>query len=145
MVRALLWVWNVPDNPVFATGINILNLPNGTVILDARLLRLSLVVPTPSSHHQKSIVLSSNGEHWAYVGGIDIAFDRWDTPKHDNSPDRTKAFFDAWHDVHCVIRGPAVLHIWNNFEDRWNDSNRPNAFQVYSSSYSWGFLSFNYL
>lgn len=63
--RGLLWIWNVPDNPVFVTGVNKLNLPHGTAILDARLHRLSPTNPTLSAHHQKSIVLSSNGEHWA--------------------------------------------------------------------------------
>jgi phosphatidylserine/phosphatidylglycerophosphate/cardiolipin synthase-like enzyme len=128
-VRALLWMWNVPDNPVFATEINQLNRPNGIAVLDTRLLRLSPTIPSPSSHHQKSVVLSSDGEHWAYVGGIDIGFDRWDTNNHNGSPDRTKYFFDAWHDVHCVIRGFAVSQIWNNFRQRWNDPTRPNVFQ----------------
>ena len=129
-VRALLWMWNVPDNPVFVTGINTLNLPNGKAILDERLLKLSLTNPTVSSHHQKAVVLSSDGEHWAYVGGIDIAFDRWDTTEHNNPPGRKRHLFDAWHDVHCVIRGPAVLDIWNNFKDRWNDPNKPNMVQT---------------
>jgi phosphatidylserine/phosphatidylglycerophosphate/cardiolipin synthase-like enzyme len=33
---------------------------------------------------------------------------------------------DGWHDVHCVIEGPAVKHVWLNFRDRWNDTRAPH-------------------
>ena len=43
----------LPDNPVFVTGVNKLNLPHGTAILDARLHRLSPTNPTLSANQSK--------------------------------------------------------------------------------------------
>jgi phosphatidylserine/phosphatidylglycerophosphate/cardiolipin synthase-like enzyme len=80
-----------------------------------------------SSHHQKAAVLSSDGQDWAYVGGIDIAPDRWDGPAHDQPVGRTREAFDAWHDIHCALRGPAVADVWQNFTDRWNDPTPANS------------------
>lgn len=95
----------------------------GTAILDNRVANLL------SSHHQKTIVLSSEGHDWAYVGGIDIANDRWDVPAHDNPADRhpSQEAFEGWHDVQAVVRGPATAQIWQNFTDRWNDRTPPHS------------------
>jgi phosphatidylserine/phosphatidylglycerophosphate/cardiolipin synthase-like enzyme len=90
------------------------NAAGATAVLDKRNV-------FASSHHQKSAALSSDGDDWAYVGGIDIAPDRWDTPDHDQAPGRTRDVFDGWHDVHSAIRGPAVAQVWQNFTERWND------------------------
>lgn len=91
---------------------------DGSAVLDERL-------PPKGSHHQKSIVLTAKGEPWAYLGGIDISIDRWDTTDHASLPERQKEFLDAWHDVQCVIRGPAVADIFENFKDRWNERKPP--------------------
>lgn len=96
------------------------NLLGGTAVLDNRTV-------LTSSHHQKTAVLSSGGHHWAYVGGIDIAPDRWDTPAHDQPLGRTRELFDGWHDVQCSMRGPAVAHVWENFTERWNDPTPANS------------------
>ena len=90
----------------------------GGAYLDDRL-------PLRASHHQKFIVLSIKGDYWAYVGGIDIALDRWDNANHDSPKERQDEILFAWHDVHCVIQGPAVKEIWSNFKDRWNDPTPP--------------------
>jgi phosphatidylserine/phosphatidylglycerophosphate/cardiolipin synthase-like enzyme len=81
-----------------------------------------------ASHHQKSVVLTAKGEPWAYLGGIDIALDRWDTPDHSSPPDRQRENLDAWHDVQCVIKGPAVGDIAKNFRERWNEEKPPVRF-----------------
>lgn len=99
------------------------NLLGGTAVLDNRTV-------LTSSHHQKTAVLSSDGQDWAYVGGIDIAPDRWDTPAHDQPAGRTREFFDAWHDVHCAVQGPAVSQVWQNFTERWNDPTPANSVPV---------------
>ena len=90
----------------------------GSAVLDERL-------PPKGSHHQKSIVLTAKGEPWAYVGGIDISVDRWDTTDHSSPPERQKELLDAWHDVQCAIQGPAVTDIFENFKDRWNEQKPP--------------------
>lgn len=76
---------------------------------------------TLASHHQKVVVLRSGGHDWAYVGSTDLAVDRWDTPTHASPPARAKEYWDAYHDVQCVVRGPAVTQVWENFRQRWND------------------------
>ena len=91
----------------------------GSAYLDQRLPSII------ASHHQKSAVLTSDGDPWAYVGGIDVALDRWDSPDHDGSKDRQRELLEGWHDVHCVIQGPAVATIAENFRDRWNERKPP--------------------
>ena len=88
----------------------------GQVLLDSKLQGGVL-----SSHHQKSMILGSTRKDCAYVGGIDIALDRWDTGSHSQPPVRPKERFGGWHDVHAAVRGPAVSHIRDNFTQRWND------------------------
>jgi phosphatidylserine/phosphatidylglycerophosphate/cardiolipin synthase-like enzyme len=131
-VRAMLW--HVPFSFLNATGVasghareNIdfvraILEAGGQAILDGR------VPHVLSCHHQKTAVLSSCGTQWAYVGGVDIAPDRWDTPTHNNpSPPRSHKLFEAWHDVHCAVRGAAVAQVWENFRQRWNDTTTPHS------------------
>ena len=80
-----------------------------------------------ASHHQKFIVLSSAGQHTAFIGGIDIAPDRWDRSEHDEPLGRQREFFDAWHDVQAQVEGPALEQLWDTFAERWNDRRRPNG------------------
>lgn len=94
--------------------------------------------PLPSgSHHQKSCVIKRSGEAIGYVGGIDLAQQRWDTPEHycaqfppcdaceavKRQPDMDGT--NGWQDVHSRIRGPAVLDVEGNFVARWNDNEDP--------------------
>ncbi len=104
------------ENIDFVTEVNA---AGGTAVLDTRLPHIF------SSHHQKTVIISAENRVWAYVGGIDICKDRWDTPAHNNSPDRTKELFDSWHDVQCAIQGAAVAQVWDNFTQRWNDPTPP--------------------
>jgi phospholipase D1/2 len=103
------------------------------VIIDGR-------APLPSgSHHQKSIIVKRNGEAVGYVGGIDLAQERWDTPDHccvQTPPcaacagvQREPGYGETcpgWQDVHTQVRGPAVLDIEGNFVARWNDDEQPS-------------------
>ncbi len=74
------------------------------------------------SQHQKSAVVKTLEERVAFVGGIDVTGDRWDTPAH-NFPDPDGQYEDRkpWHDVHARIRGPATADVETNFRQRWND------------------------
>lgn len=103
------------------------------VIIDGR-------APLPSgSHHQKSAIIKRKGEAIGYVGGIDLAHQRWDTPDHCCAQSPPCASCEAvkrqpdmgeiigWQDVHTRIRGPAVLDIEGNFVARWNDDESPSV------------------
>ncbi|KAF1778841.1 Phospholipase D family [Phytophthora cactorum] len=89
-----------------------------------------------SSHHQKTIVIAANkstgeDEHpIAYVGGIDLTNDRWDTIYHNNTAIREAANIPyrnkGWVDAHFRIHGPAAKEVANNFLQRWNSDYKPN-------------------
>ncbi|KAG3092107.1 hypothetical protein PI124_g16977 [Phytophthora idaei] len=89
-----------------------------------------------SSHHQKTIVIAANkstgeDEHpIAYVGGIDLTNDRWDTIYHNNTAIREAANIPyrnkGWVDAHFRIHGPAAKEVVNNFLQRWNSDYKPN-------------------
>lgn len=100
------------------------------------------------SHHQKSIVIKRRGEAVAYVGGIDVTHDRWDTPEHCCSiPEQERSwecaetckvretepnnFRPGWEDVSVRLRGPAVLDVGANFLSRWNDDEAPSSIPPY--------------
>jgi phosphatidylserine/phosphatidylglycerophosphate/cardiolipin synthase-like enzyme len=96
----------------------------GDSMLDGRLALAEVV----SSHHQKFIVATSSRPDAtvAWVGGIDLAIDRWDTPGHDSPPERQADRVAGWHDVQARIQGPAIAQVWSAFRARWNDERRAN-------------------
>ena len=132
-VKALLW--NPPgfegglgpfkqaataDNMDFARSVLS---AGGDAVLDSRL------PPNPlSSHHQKFIVASAKDpKHTvAFIGGIDICHDRWDTPDHNLEAGWVENRLAGWHDVQAQVQGPAVAQIWQTFRARWNDTRSPN-------------------
>jgi phosphatidylserine/phosphatidylglycerophosphate/cardiolipin synthase-like enzyme len=129
-VRALLWnvtattnsfsVGHGPENLEIFNSINAS--PTGVAILDDRLPQGDF-----PAHHQKFFVLNEN-EPVAFVGGIDIALDRWDVQEHDEPAERAsqEEFFKGWHDVQAMVKGPAVEQIWDSFNERWSDPRIPN-------------------
>lgn len=102
---------------------NLLLAQNQEAILDNR-----LAPGVFGSHHQKYVLIEnkSNSESTAFIGGIDIAPDRWDTPLHDESPGREPELFNAWHDVQAQITGPAFSQLAECFYERWNDRRKPS-------------------
>ncbi|MEQ1717577.1 MAG: hypothetical protein ABL907_16635 [Hyphomicrobium sp.] len=75
-------LWHAKDNYEFAREVVA---AGGEAVLDSRL------APVPASaHHQKFIVLTSKEQqrNVAYLGGIDVCFDRWDRPAHDAAAER---------------------------------------------------------
>ena len=90
-----------------------------------------------SSHHQKGTVIAkskSTGEDEhpiAFVGGIDLTNDRWDTIYHNNSALREAAHIflrnQGWIDAHLRIHGPAAKGIAANFLQRWNSDYKPST------------------
>jgi len=96
----------------------------GELLLDHRVRR-------GGSHHQKIVVVRHGDEHHeddvAFVGGIDLAHGRNDSPAHLGD-EQAVAMGDArygerppWHDVQVRIAGPAVDDVIETFRERWLD------------------------
>lgn len=65
------------------------------------------------SHHQKYMIVRTNGEAVAFCGGLDISFLR--TPAYWGY-DRTV----AWHDLHLKVEGLATRDLTSEYVQRWN-------------------------
>ncbi|KAE9316878.1 hypothetical protein PF008_g18892 [Phytophthora fragariae] len=121
-VKARDFINSIPESPT--------NGATAKLIFDDR---LPYIV---SSHHQKTLVIMSNDsssinqQPVAYVGGLDIANDRWDTSDHNNSALRDAAGITVnnkgWIDGHVRIHGPAAKDVATNFVDRWNSDYLPS-------------------
>uniref|UniRef100_A0AAV1U1K9 phospholipase D n=1 Tax=Peronospora matthiolae TaxID=2874970 RepID=A0AAV1U1K9_9STRA len=92
--------------------------------------------PNPlTSHHQKNLVIAanrstdSNEQPVAYVGGMEFAYDRWDTLFHNSSDAREAAGIsrmgDGWIDGHIRVHGPAAKDVASSFVTRWNSDYLP--------------------
>uniref|UniRef100_H3GLA4 phospholipase D n=1 Tax=Phytophthora ramorum TaxID=164328 RepID=H3GLA4_PHYRM len=84
-----------------------------------------------SSHHQKSVVIRKGRELVAYVGGVDLTSNRWDTLEHDQHELRQRAGIErknrkGWLDAHARIIGPATKDVATNFLARWNSEPKPS-------------------
>ncbi|KAJ3680471.1 hypothetical protein LUZ60_016749 [Juncus effusus] len=103
------------------------------------------VVGTIYTHHQKCVIVDTLASEarrkiTAFIGGLDIAGGRYDTPEHRLFKDLDTVFagdfhnptFDTkekgprqpWHDLHCRIEGPAAFDVLTNFEQRWKKATR---------------------
>jgi phospholipase D1/2 len=88
-----------------------------------------------SSHHQKNMVIAMNSsadkndQPVAYVGGVDLANDRWDTIYHNATAIRDAGHITfrekGWMDGHIRIHGPAAKDVASNFLARWNSDYLP--------------------
>ena len=76
------------------------------------------------SHHQKAVVVQNADGRLAFVGGVDLALGRWDTPEHLPNDERARGgrniSNEGFHDTHTMIEGPAVDDVEANFRQRWN-------------------------
>lgn len=66
------------------------------------------------THHQKFMVLKTDGATTAFCGGLDIAYKR--TPADWQAP----GYRWLWHDVHCKLEGRIVRDLEREFVMRWN-------------------------
>lgn len=76
------------------------------------------------SHHQKEVFVGAKdfAACCAYVGGIDLALDRWDNPAHCKTVKDDKLY--GWHDIQVKVEGNALHALWANFAERWDSANR---------------------
>jgi phospholipase D1/2 len=76
--------------------------------------------PVGASHHQKIVVVD---DAVAFVGGIDLAKSRWDTPEHRaKDPRRVDPLGRSYpprHDVQMAVDGPAAAALGDLVRERW--------------------------
>ncbi|MFN7904079.1 MAG: phospholipase D-like domain-containing protein [Pseudobdellovibrionaceae bacterium] len=76
--------------------------------------------PLLSSHHQKFVVID---DQIAFIGGIDICENRWDTSHHHiHSAKRKNCYgydYLPWHDIQCMVSGNAAQRLGSLFRERW--------------------------
>jgi phosphatidylserine/phosphatidylglycerophosphate/cardiolipin synthase-like enzyme len=77
-------------------------------------------VPLGACHHQKLVVID---DALAFVGGADVACDRWDTPAHLDDDPRRRApghgTYGPRHEVMAMVDGPVAADLGALFRDRW--------------------------
>ena len=82
--------WHAEDNRLFCEAVRT---AGQEAVLDGRFS------PKPmSSHHQKFVLVESSNpaQTRAYAGGIDLCFDRWDTPAHTSPPERQRDIIEFY-------------------------------------------------
>ena len=76
--------------------------------------------PLGASHHQKIVVVD---DEVAFVGGFDLAENRWDTCDHaDENPLRVDSGgkpYDPFHDVAAIVAGPCARALGELCRERW--------------------------
>ncbi|MDF2114842.1 phospholipase D-like domain-containing protein [Roseiarcaceae bacterium H3SJ34-1] len=86
-------------------------------------LRLDTTHPIYASHHQK--IVSIDGQ-LAFVGGMDVTVDRWDTRRHlAHDPRRTcpdGSSYSPLHDLQLMLNGDAAALLSRAACLRWNDA-----------------------
>lgn len=130
--RALVWtnLIEVAQNIRIRDYFNALTVPSKVLATtNARFVFDDRLPIASSSHHQKTLVVRKASRLTAYVGGIDLTSDRWDTLRHNSSVLRKLAHVfrrsDGWIDAHLRIDGPASLDVGANFLARWNSPTKP--------------------
>lgn len=78
--------------------------------------------PYGGAHHEKLVLI--DGET-AFVGGVDICDDRWDTPQHHFYDSRRSLKHDQeehypYHDMSVVIEGEGAADLVEYVEARWS-------------------------
>lgn len=86
-------------------------------------LRLDSHHPLHAAHHQKIVSIDDS---LAFVGGIDLTVQRWDTSHHTPSdPNRRKpdgTIFEPVHDIQTAVDGPAAREVAMVAHERWQVS-----------------------
>jgi phosphatidylserine/phosphatidylglycerophosphate/cardiolipin synthase-like enzyme len=116
-IRILLWGFGVVHGPGAAlpllVGAPWRDHPRIQVVLDNK-------HPIYGAQHQKIVCIDDS---LAFVGGIDLTVDRWDTPEHTpDDPLRITPDGDAYppvHDVQIAIDGEAARAVANVARRRW--------------------------
>jgi phosphatidylserine/phosphatidylglycerophosphate/cardiolipin synthase-like enzyme/membrane protein DedA with SNARE-associated domain len=91
--------------------------------------------PLGASHHQKVVVID---DAVAFLGGLDLTHDRWDTPEHAcNQPGRCDPDgkrYRPYHDVQVIVDGGAARALGELCRERWNRVSKRRPPEVDRSS-----------
>ena len=83
-------------------------------------LRMDANHPIGASHHAKIVVID---DAIAFVGGLDLAKGRWDTPEHRPEDPRRVDFDGTYlpphHDVQVAVDGEAAVALGELVRNRW--------------------------
>ena len=83
-------------------------------------LRLDSPHPVYGAHHQKIVCIDDS---MAFVGGIDLTVDRWDTQDHKPNDERRicadGSLYGAVHDIQMAVDGEAARCVAAVAHDRW--------------------------
>lgn len=134
-VRILVWsvaVVHAPGSPVeLLLGSDWQNHPRIQLKLDTE-------HPVYAAHHQKIVAID---DRLAFVGGIDLTVERWDTPDHrPDDPARRDPDgrpYPPVHDVHMVVDGEAALAVAEVARDRWRIATGHDLVAESASSDPW--------
>ncbi len=79
--------------------------------------------PLGGSHHQKIVVID---DRLAFVGGLDVTSQRWDSRQHSprdmRRSDPAMASYPPFHDVMAVVSGDAARALGDLCRERWRAS-----------------------
>lgn len=99
---------------------------------------LDSVHPIGASHHQKIVVIDDS---LAFVGGIDFASRRWDTPRHavddPRRVDTSGKRYPPFHDFQVAIEGQAAAAIGELARERWLRATGKKITQIKSAESPW--------
>jgi phosphatidylserine/phosphatidylglycerophosphate/cardiolipin synthase-like enzyme len=70
------------------------------------------------TNHQKMVLFRHGDELTAYLGGLDLALNRYDADPHDRL--RLGQYRWGWHDGAVRLQGPAAQRVWEIYRTRWH-------------------------
>jgi phosphatidylserine/phosphatidylglycerophosphate/cardiolipin synthase-like enzyme len=97
-------------------------------ISEKLMVKIDSSAPTLTSAHHEKIVIVDN--QFGFCGGLDLSRGKWDTSSHDYYNPLRDANSEPWHDVHAMVRGPAVWDLVYHFHQRWAYSKSKNVRQA---------------
>jgi phospholipase D1/2 len=99
---------------------------------------LDSVHPLGASHHQKIVVID---DALAFVGGIDFAARRWDTPRHQlDDPrriDTSGRRYPPFHDMQIALDGDAAAAMGELARERWHRATGKKITRVRNAGEAW--------